>query len=127
MKKTDHQTTGNAVTVSPEFLGVKVVSQYLGVPTSTIYSLVEEERIPHYRIGRIIRFKRSEIDVWMEGNKKDCVAPEKVARKTVALAQKHKIDIDRIVRKAIEGTRGQRYTASCGKTRPSQRPQKGGL
>ena len=109
------------------FLSIQDLSRYLEIRPKTIYAKVEERSIPHYRVGRLIRFKRSEIDLWMEGNKKDCVAPEKVATKTPGRVQRSKIDIDRVVRKAIEGTRGQRYTASCGKTRPSQRPQKGGL
>jgi hypothetical protein len=51
----------------------------------------------------------------MEGNKKDCLAPEKVARKALGPIQKPKIDIDRVARKAIEGTRGQGYTKPHGK------------
>jgi len=97
MKKIDQQMTDQTVSISPEFLGIREVSQHLGVSNSTLYSLVEEQRIPHYRIGRLIRFKRSEIDAWMEGNKKDCIAPEKMARKVLEPVQKHKIDIDRLV------------------------------
>ena len=98
-----------------EFLTIQDLSGYLEIRPKTIYAKVEERSIPHYKVGKLIRFKRSEIDLWMEGNKKDCVAPEKVARKTLARVQKSKIDIDRLVRKAIDGTRGQGYTSSCGK------------
>jgi len=97
------------------FLSIQDLSRYLEIRPKTIYAKVEERSIPHYRVGKLIRFKRSEIDLWMEGNKKDCVAPEKVARKTVALAQKHKIDIDRVVRKAIDGTKRTGYTVPHGK------------
>ena len=118
---------GNAGTVSQEFFSIQNLSCYLDIKPKTIYSLVEENRIPHYRVGKLIRFKKSEIDAWMEGNKKDCVAAEKLARKVLGPTQRPKIDVDRLVRKAIDGTRGPGYTPSCGKTRPSQRPQKGGL
>jgi excisionase family DNA binding protein len=101
--------------ISPEYFSIQGISQYLGFKRSTLYSLVEQRSIPYYRVGKLIRFKRSEIDLWMEGNKKDCVAPEKVARKALGPIQKHKIDIDRVVRKAIEGTRGQGYTKPHGK------------
>ena len=37
--------------------------------------------------------------------RKDCVAPECVARNKLGLVQKSKTDIDRIFRKAIEGTK----------------------
>ena len=105
----------NAAGISPEFWDIQELSGYLGIKPSTLYVMVEERSIPHYRIGKLIRFKRSEIDAWMEGNKKDCIAPEKVARKALGPVQKHKIDIDRVVKKAIEGTRGQGYTTPHGK------------
>ena len=99
----------------PEFSDIQGLSRYLDIKTSTIYVMVEERSIPHYRVGKLIRFKRAEIDAWMEGNKKDCLAPEKVARKALGPIQKPKINIDRVVRKAIEGTRGQGYTTPHGK------------
>ncbi len=110
-----------------EFIPIDEVSQYLGIKTSTLYAMVGEKKIPHYKVGRLVRFKRSEIELWMEGNRKECVEPEKAARKILGPAQKHKIDITRIVRKAVDGVKGRVYTSSCGKTRPPQRPQKGGL
>jgi len=115
VKKKNRRTTANPVSLSPEFLGIKVVSQYLGIQPSTLYCLAEEQKIPHYRIGRLIRFKRSEIDAWMDGNKRACIDPEQAARKALGTVQKPKIDIDRIVRKAIDGTRGQGYTTPHGK------------
>jgi len=116
----------NAETVSQEFFGIQNLSCYLDIKPKTIYSLVEENRIPHYRVGKLIRFKRSEIDEWMEGNKKDCVGPEKLAKKILGPVQRSKIDVDRVVRKAIDGARREGYTTSHGKTRPSQGPQEGG-
>jgi excisionase family DNA binding protein len=97
------------------FLGIQWLSVYLGIRPKSVYSMVEKGQVPHYRVGRLIRFKKVDIDRWMEGNKRDCVAPEKVARKVLGPVQKPKIDIDRLVRKAIDGARGQGYTTSHGK------------
>ncbi len=115
MQKTEQQTNENAGTVLKEFFNIQDLSRYLGIKPSTLYVMVEERSIPHYRIGKLIRFRQSEIDAWMEGNKKNCVDPEKAARKALGPIQKLKIDIDRVVRKAIEGTRGQGYTKPHGK------------
>ena len=98
-----------------EFLTIQDLSLHLGIKTSTLYAMVEERAIPHYRVGKLIRFKKSEIDLWMEGNRKECVDPEKVAMKALRPARRCEIDIDRVVRKAIEGTRGQGYTIPHGK------------
>jgi excisionase family DNA binding protein len=99
--------------MNPGLLSVAEVSEYLNIKPGTLYSKIHE--IPHYKIGRLIRFKKEDIDSWLEGNKKNCVAPEKVARKALGPKQKPKIDIDRVVRKAIDGTRGQGYTKPHGK------------
>ncbi len=53
------------------FLSIKEISDYLCLKVSTVYALVEQKKIPHYRIGRLIRFKKSEIDSWMDQNKED--------------------------------------------------------
>ncbi len=97
------------------FWSIQELSLYLGIKASTLYVMVEERSIPHYRVGRLIRFKRSEIDLWMEGNRKDCEAPERVAGRVFRPRKKQAIDIGRVVRKAIEGTRGEGYTKPHGK------------
>ena len=53
-----------------EFLTIQDLSSHLDIKTSTLYLMVEERSIPHYRVGKLIRFKRAEIDAWMEGNRK---------------------------------------------------------
>jgi excisionase family DNA binding protein len=93
-----------------DFLNIQDLSQLLRIKPSTLYSMVEKKMIPHYKVGRMVRFKRSEIDQWMEGNREECVDPGEVAKKVLGPVQRHKIDIDRTVRKAIEGTRGRGYT-----------------
>jgi excisionase family DNA binding protein len=50
------------------FLTVNEVSEYLSVKPSTLYSMVKNGQLPHYRIGRLIRFKREDVDRWMEGH-----------------------------------------------------------
>jgi len=35
------------------------LSQYLGVKRSTLYTMIERREIPHYRIGKLARFKTS--------------------------------------------------------------------
>jgi excisionase family DNA binding protein len=115
VEKKDQKVVENAVNVSQEFFSIQDLSRHLGIKTSTLYVMVEERSIPHYRVGKLIRFKRSEIDAWMEGNKRDCVAPEKVARKVLGPVRKQKIDIDRVVRKTIDGIRGRGYTSPQGK------------
>ena len=97
------------------FLIVKEVSEYLAFKASTVYSLVEEKKIPHYRIGRQIRFKKSEIDEWMEKQREKVVDVKVEARKVRSIKKKRGLDVDRIVKKSIDEVKGRGYTSRNGK------------
>ena len=45
---------------------IKQISNYLSIKEKTIYEKVESGEIPHYKIGRLLRFKKEEIDKWLE-------------------------------------------------------------
>jgi len=103
-------------TVYNEFLTVKQISSYLAVKVSTIYTMVEQRKLPHYRIGRQIRFKRSEIDEWMAGQREAVVEVKMEARKVLrSIEKKSDLDINRITTKAIEEAKGKSYTCCHGK------------
>lgn len=51
------------------WLDVKELSAELKIKETTIYYLVAKGAIPHYRIGKLVRFKRAEINEWMESRK----------------------------------------------------------
>lgn len=46
-------------------LDVKEAANYLGVHTDTIYKMVREKEIPHYRLRRRIMFSQEAIDRWI--------------------------------------------------------------
>ncbi len=58
-------------TVAPVSLETTIdeVSEYLGIKKSSLYSKVERKEIPHYRLGSLLRFKKCDIDSWMEKSK----------------------------------------------------------
>ncbi len=51
--------------MSSELFGIDELSQYLKVPKATIYSWTHQKRIPHMKLGRVLRFDRAEIDGWL--------------------------------------------------------------
>jgi len=57
--------------------------------------------IPHYRIGRLIRFKRQDIDQWMAGNKKEKINLSKMAARMLGKVPHQILDVPSIVKKAI--------------------------
>ena len=87
------------------FLTINEVAHYIDVKPKTFYAHLSE--IPHYRIGRLIRFRREDIDVWMASNRKEAT-PARPAPKGPARTSAN--DVDAIVRKAIDQITGRRYT-----------------
>jgi excisionase family DNA binding protein len=47
-------------------LNVKQVAQYLQLKESTIYSWAQDGKIPAIKIGRTWRFRRADLESWLE-------------------------------------------------------------
>ncbi|MCF7875355.1 MAG: helix-turn-helix domain-containing protein [Candidatus Omnitrophica bacterium] len=47
---------------------IKKLSQYLGVKEGTIYSWVNQEKIPYVKINRLVRFNLKMINEWIDNN-----------------------------------------------------------
>lgn len=58
---------------------VQEIAEYLGVSADSVYRWVEQRGLPVHRIGRLFRFKCSEVDEWVRGRDEDNgdAAPEK--------------------------------------------------
>ncbi len=52
-----------------DILTIKEVAEYLKVTERTLYRLAQEGKIPAFRVGASWRFKRADIDAWIEGQK----------------------------------------------------------
>ena len=51
------------------------VSEYLRCSVSMVRRLVSSSEIPHFRLGRLVRFRRSEVDAWLAGRQEGIGAP----------------------------------------------------
>lgn len=52
-----------------DILTIKEVAEYLKVTERTLYRLAQEGRIPAFKVGASWRFKRADINAWIEGQK----------------------------------------------------------
>jgi len=101
--------------MAKEFWDINDLSEFLGVKKSTLYGMVESGGVPHYKIGRLIRFKRDEMTMWMEGHRRGGVAPEGKAKEIIKGLKKPRMDMKKIVTKAVEEVKGSRYNLTHGK------------
>jgi excisionase family DNA binding protein len=53
----------------PDILTVPEIAHYLKLSKVMVYKLVEEGRMPHYRIGRAVRVSRDQFLHWLETQK----------------------------------------------------------
>jgi excisionase family DNA binding protein len=67
---------------------VKTAAHFLGVSPSLVYAYVERKQIPHYRIGRCIRFQVHDLAVWRRQFRIDGGIDEQ-KRKTPELERGH--------------------------------------
>ena len=52
------------IVMDRRFIGVKELSEYLGIKINTIYSWIATRKIPFYKIGRLPKFDIRDMDRW---------------------------------------------------------------
>ncbi len=53
-----------------DFFTVKELSEYINIKEKTIYAWVSRQVLPYYQLEGTLRFKKSEVDSWLENRKK---------------------------------------------------------
>ena len=48
------------------YVTIKEVQEYLGVRRETILQWIAKRNMPAYKVGRLWKFKISEVDAWMK-------------------------------------------------------------
>lgn len=52
--------------MNDKWLSVDEIGEYLGVKRDTIYKWISEKRMPAHKVGRLWKFKISQVDAWVE-------------------------------------------------------------
>lgn len=47
------------------WLSVVEISKYLGVSSDTVYRWIDKQDMPAHKIGRLWKFKKDKVDVWV--------------------------------------------------------------
>ena len=110
-------------TAQQEMLTVKDVAGLLRAQPSSVYAWAKEGKIPAYKINGLLRFDLSEIREWIGKSRIQPVDTDKLARKLINPVRS--VDIDRIVRLAVDTIGGRGISSSQGETRSIQ-ARKGG-
>jgi len=52
-----------------KYLSPKDLAEYLGISLRTVYLWTSLRQVPFYRLGRLTRFSKIEIEIWMKNKK----------------------------------------------------------
>lgn len=105
-------------------LTISDLSSYLGIKTKTLYAKVESGEIPHYRIGKLVRFRLDQINAWLEGCRGGVPKRISVPRKRRVSAGRNHGSIDKVVSKIIDEETGKYYPPDHGKSDRIEGPAK---
>jgi excisionase family DNA binding protein len=94
---------------------IRETSNYINIKEKTIYAKVEAKQIPHFKIGGLIRFKKDEIDQWIEEQRVG-IGGDKPKRRLQGRGRAAGTTADRIARKIIDEETEKYYPASYGKS-----------
>jgi excisionase family DNA binding protein len=51
------------------WLSVEEIAPYLGVKRDTVYKWLRLKGMPHHKVGRLVKFRKEEIDQWVKSGK----------------------------------------------------------
>ena len=60
---------GPTAELADRWLSMDEISAYLGVSTDTISKWIEKSEMPAHRLGKLWKFKASEVDAWVRSGK----------------------------------------------------------
>ena len=55
--------------INEPWISTKEIAQHLGVTTTTIHKWIKAGNIPCSKVGKLWKFKKSEVDEWVKSGK----------------------------------------------------------
>ena len=53
-------------TIEDRWLSLNEICEYLGVSSDTVYKWIENYAMPAHRMGRLWKFKKDDVDIWVK-------------------------------------------------------------
>lgn len=66
MGSSDVFACGKELIMEDRWFSVEEISVYLGVTKDTIYKWLSEKNLPAHKVGRLWKFKKEDVDVWVK-------------------------------------------------------------
>jgi excisionase family DNA binding protein len=56
----------SASSIGPRLISIREAAQYTGLSIHTLYAMVSQRRIPHVKMGRLVKFDLEMLDKWIK-------------------------------------------------------------
>jgi excisionase family DNA binding protein len=57
------------ITKQKELLSTEETAEFLGISKNTLYEWIVQKKIPHFKVGRLVKFKREDLENWLKKKK----------------------------------------------------------
>jgi len=54
--------------VKYQLIGIDEAAKYVGLAKQTLYTMVNQRRIPYVKVGRLLKFDLGKLDQWIHQN-----------------------------------------------------------
>lgn len=62
------------------WLSVDEIAAYLGIKRDTVYKWIERKNLPAIKLGRLWKFRREQVDLWVMANSDPSQSPSNLAQ-----------------------------------------------
>lgn len=64
------EVSQNTTEQKNEIFTIEEAADYLQIPKNTLYQFTHRRKIPFHKIGRSLRFKKSDLNDWIDDNRR---------------------------------------------------------
>jgi excisionase family DNA binding protein len=57
------------ITKQKELLSTTETAEFLGISKNTLYEWIIQKKVPHFKVGRLVKFKKEDLEVWLKKKK----------------------------------------------------------
>lgn len=57
------------ITKQKELLSTAETAEFLGISKNTLYEWIIQKKIPHFKVGRLVKFKKEDLEAWLKKKK----------------------------------------------------------
>ena len=54
--------------IKRRLISIRETEEYTGIAVNTLYKMVSQRRIPHVKVGRLVKFDKTLLDEWIRQN-----------------------------------------------------------